>query len=89
MTRVLAQMLVEGKLLDSASDASLDVVNPSNGQKLGGIPVGCNEDVNKAVSSTRRAFDDGRWSDAPPSVKRRTLSRLAEGTRPAGCRRDG
>lgn len=42
------------------------------------IPAGCQHDVDQAVASARRAFEDGRWSDAAPLMRKRTMHRLAE-----------
>lgn len=69
---------IDGTLSKSLSDASIDVVNPSNGQRIISIPAGCDADVDRAVVSSRRAFDDGRWSDAPPSFRKQVLHRLAD-----------
>jgi len=54
------------------------VINPSNGEHLLTIPAGCDADVDRAVTSARRAFEAGGWSDAPPSFRKRTLYRFAE-----------
>jgi len=42
------------------------------------IPAGCGADVDRAVGSSRRAFEDGRWSDAPLSFRKSTLRRFAD-----------
>jgi acyl-CoA reductase-like NAD-dependent aldehyde dehydrogenase len=62
----------------SKGESSVDVINPSTGQRCLSIPIGCDEDVDRAVASAREAFDDGRWSDAPPSLRKRVLHRLAD-----------
>ncbi len=69
---------LDGAVSASASDAVFDVINPSNGRRLLSIPAGCGADVDRAVASARRAFDDGRWSAAPPSFRKRALHRLAD-----------
>jgi acyl-CoA reductase-like NAD-dependent aldehyde dehydrogenase len=69
---------VEGALSTSDSEVRVDVINPSNGRRLLSIPAGSEADANQAVASARRAFDDGRWSDAAPSFRKRTLHRLAD-----------
>jgi acyl-CoA reductase-like NAD-dependent aldehyde dehydrogenase len=69
---------LDGALSISKSDATVDVINPSNGKRVTTIPVGCDADVDCAVTSARRAFDDGRWSESPPSFRKRTLNRFAE-----------
>lgn len=69
---------LDGALARSASEATVEVINPSNGRPCLSIPAGCQADVDRAVASARRAFEDGRWSDTPPSFRKRTLDRLAD-----------
>lgn len=69
---------LDGALSWSDSDVTREVINPSNGRRCLTIPAGCDRDVDRAVESARRAFEDGRWSDAAPSVRKATLHRLAE-----------
>lgn len=70
--------LVDGALVESASATTVDVTDPSTGRVRLSIPAGCNEDAARAVAAARRAFDDGRWSDAPPSFRKKTLHRFAD-----------
>jgi acyl-CoA reductase-like NAD-dependent aldehyde dehydrogenase len=70
--------LLDGELSKSDSEAVVDVIDPSTGRRCLVIPAGCVADVVRAVESARRAFDDGRWSDTPPSFKKRILHRLAD-----------
>jgi acyl-CoA reductase-like NAD-dependent aldehyde dehydrogenase len=69
---------VDGAPAPSESCALLEVVNPSNGKLSFSIPAGCETDADRAVASARRAFDDGRWSDVPPSQRKAVLHRFAE-----------
>lgn len=69
---------IDGAPSNSGSDVTVEVINPSNGQRLLSIPAGCNDDVNRAVASARCAFSDGRWSEISPSVRKRTLHCLAD-----------
>lgn len=71
-------LFVDGALSKSHEDATVEVINPSNGRPCLLIPAGCEGDVDRAVASGRRAFEDGRWSESPPSVKKKTLHRLAD-----------
>jgi acyl-CoA reductase-like NAD-dependent aldehyde dehydrogenase len=54
------------------------VINPSNGRRCLSIPAGCDADVDRAVTASRRAFDDGRWSMAAPSTRKEVLHGLAD-----------
>jgi acyl-CoA reductase-like NAD-dependent aldehyde dehydrogenase len=70
--------ILDGVSTNSESSECVEVVNPSNGRHLLTIPAGCDADVDNVVTSARRAFEDGRWSDAPPTFRKRTMHRLAD-----------
>lgn len=69
---------VDGALSRSTSDVSFDVTDPSTGRRRLSIPAGSGADADRAVSAARVAFDDGRWSDMPPSAKKATLLKFAD-----------
>jgi acyl-CoA reductase-like NAD-dependent aldehyde dehydrogenase len=73
-----ATAFVDGSFTKSGSDVTVKVTNPSDGRHCLSIPAGCDEDVGRAVSSARRAHEDGRWSGAAPSSRKKALYRLAE-----------
>jgi acyl-CoA reductase-like NAD-dependent aldehyde dehydrogenase len=70
--------VIDGIPSESRSERRIEVVNPSDGRVAFWIPAGCEADADLAVASARRAFDDGRWSNAPPSFRKRTLHALAD-----------
>lgn len=72
------RLLVDGAVCDSQSGDAVDVINPSNGSRVSLLPTGCDADVNHAVASARVAFDEGRWSETPPSHKKRVLNAWAD-----------
>jgi gamma-glutamyl-gamma-aminobutyraldehyde dehydrogenase len=55
-------VLIDGELRDSRSDATFAVVSPRDGRTIADLPSGSALDVDAAVRSARSAFDDGRWS---------------------------
>jgi acyl-CoA reductase-like NAD-dependent aldehyde dehydrogenase len=69
---------LDGSLSTSDSDGSFEVIDPSTGRHRHSIPLGCEADVNRAVVSTRCAFEDGRWCEAPSSFRKKTLFRWAD-----------
>jgi acyl-CoA reductase-like NAD-dependent aldehyde dehydrogenase len=69
---------IDGKLASSSADATCEVCNPSTGRHLFFIPEGTQADVNNAVHAARRAFEDGRWSELPPSARKQALHRFAD-----------
>jgi acyl-CoA reductase-like NAD-dependent aldehyde dehydrogenase len=70
-------LFVDGVLTTSGSEKTVNIINPSNGERLLAIPAGCEADVSRAVASSRSAFDDGRWSDAAPSFRKQALLQWA------------
>lgn len=69
--------ILDGVISGSASSQVTEVINPSNGERLAWIPIGCEADVEHAVVSCRHAFIDGRWSEAPTLFRKRVLHRWA------------
>ena len=71
-------LFIDGALSKSDNESMVEVIDPSNGQRCISIPSGCELDVDRAVASARRAFEDGRWGEASPSFRKQTLHRLAD-----------
>jgi acyl-CoA reductase-like NAD-dependent aldehyde dehydrogenase len=69
---------VDGRFVDPHSDRAVPVINPSNGRQLLAIPAGSDVDVDRAAQAARKAFEDGRWSEAPPSFRKKVLHRFAD-----------
>lgn len=78
MTHEVYHHWVGGLTAKSSNEELLDVFNPSTGRLLLQIPVGCRADVDGAVQSARRAFDDGAWQRNSPSARKKVLHRWAD-----------
>ena len=76
--RLRTQAFIEGRYVDAATGETFDCVNPANGRSLAAVASCGAPDVEAAVASARRAFDDGRWSRTPPAHRKKVLRRLAE-----------
>ena len=76
--RIDGRMLVEGQRRDAASGQTFDCISPINGRMLGAVARGAQPDVDAAVSSARKAFEDGRWAGKAPAVRKRILLRFAD-----------
>jgi acyl-CoA reductase-like NAD-dependent aldehyde dehydrogenase len=70
--------LIDGALVDAASGKTFETINPATGQVLARVAEGDAEDVDRAVSAARRAFEDRRWAGQPPAARKAVLLRLAE-----------
>jgi aldehyde dehydrogenase (NAD+) len=66
-----------GRLVGSASPDVITIVNPSTEEVVGAVPSAIGVDVDRAVRSARRAFDDGSWATRSPGDRADALDRLA------------
>src|SRR5690606_2364793 len=69
---------VDGALAASQGQDRVPVIDPSTGKQRLSVPAGTRGDAVFAIESARRAFDDGRWSEAPPSLRKRVLHAFAD-----------
>ena len=58
--------LIDGEFCAAESGRTFTSFSPRNGRKLAEIACCGEADVNRAVASARRAFEDGRWSRKTP-----------------------
>lgn len=70
--------LIGGKRVAAVAGETFDCVSPIDGRSIGQVARGREADINAAVASARRAFDDGRWARQAPAARKRTLLRFAE-----------
>src|SRR5215469_9691979 len=66
-----------GRLVGSASPDVITIVNPATEEVVGAVPAAVGVDVDRAVRSARRAFDDGSWASCAPADRADALDRLA------------
>ncbi|MCR2812713.1 aldehyde dehydrogenase [Microbacterium sp. zg.Y1090] len=78
------QAFIDGVFVDAADGGTFDTVNPATGQVLARVARCRAADVDRAVVSARRAFDDGAWSQASPAERKTVLLALADAIRAAG-----
>jgi gamma-glutamyl-gamma-aminobutyraldehyde dehydrogenase len=70
--------LIEGRRVAACSGETFDAINPATNQVLAKVAA-CGElEVDQAVRSARRAFEQGPWARMAPSARKRVLLRLAE-----------
>ena len=71
------QMFIGGRW-QSGSDGELqDIVNPATGQVIAQVPKGTAEDVDRAVTAARKAYDEV-WFDSTPRDRSERLLKLAD-----------
>ncbi|MBO4225274.1 aldehyde dehydrogenase [Bradyrhizobium neotropicale] len=72
------QLLIDGAWTDSQGDDTLDVFNPADGSVIATIPAGNKQDIDRAVSAARRAFESCPWSVMTPGHRAKMLWRIAD-----------
>src|SRR5262245_52519659 len=73
------KMLINGKWVDSASGKTFQTLNPATGGVLAEVAEGDLEDINRAVSAARAAFDNGPWRrKMTPADRARAIWKLAD-----------
>jgi acyl-CoA reductase-like NAD-dependent aldehyde dehydrogenase len=76
LSRPLFGHVIEGELVPSLDGATMPIIDPATGEEIASAALGSQADVERAVSSARTAFDDGRWRFLAPLEKERRLRRL-------------
>ncbi|HZJ27366.1 MAG TPA: aldehyde dehydrogenase family protein [Acidimicrobiia bacterium] len=71
------RMLVDGKLVDAASGATYENINPATEESAGRVADAGAEDAERAIASARRAFDESGWA-TDPELRKRCLRQLQE-----------
>jgi gamma-glutamyl-gamma-aminobutyraldehyde dehydrogenase len=72
------EAVIDGELVQSLSGKTFANVTPRNGHVLNHVAEGNAADIDAAVKSARRAFEDGRWRKLHYREKKRILFKLAE-----------
>jgi gamma-glutamyl-gamma-aminobutyraldehyde dehydrogenase len=69
---------IDGQSITSDSGEVLDIISPIDGATITSIAAGSKVDMDRAITSARAAFEDGRWSKMAPAQRKRVLIKLAE-----------
>ena len=60
------QMYVNGERVDSKSNKTFPVYDPATEEVIAQVPDANAEDVDRAVSAAKAAFESGPWSSTTP-----------------------
>jgi acyl-CoA reductase-like NAD-dependent aldehyde dehydrogenase len=70
--------VIDGEVVPSLDGQTMPIFDPATGEQVAVAAAGTAADVERAVSSAREAFEDGRWRFLPPLEQERRLRRLAQ-----------
>ncbi|XP_065625548.1 benzaldehyde dehydrogenase, mitochondrial [Quercus suber] len=72
------QLLINGQFVDAASGKTFPTLDPRTGEVIAHVAEGDTEDVNRAVSAARKAFDEGPWPKMTPYERSCIIYRFAD-----------
>lgn len=78
MTSSSRQLFIDGEFVSSSGSAVRGIIDPATSEVVAEVPDATPEDVDRAVSAARRAFDDSDWPRTPAVERGRMLLKLAE-----------
>ncbi len=76
--RIEGRAFIDGEYTAAASGRSFTRLSPLDGKPLAEIASGEAADVDRAVASARKSFEDGRWRDQAPAAKKKVMLRFAD-----------
>lgn len=72
------KMLIDGEWTDAASGKTFDAIYPGTGEVIAKVAFAEKEDVDRAVSAARRAFESGDYTKMNGADRGRLLWRIAD-----------
>ena len=80
LARKTSKLLIDGEWVEAASGKTFETLNPASEESLGWVAQGEAEDINRAVRSARRCFDDERsdWRRMTASERGKVLHRIGD-----------
>jgi aldehyde dehydrogenase (NAD+) len=72
------RLYIDGTWVDPSGDGVVDVINPATEEVIASVPEASIADVDRAVTSARRAFDEGPWPQMSPRERSDMLVRFVQ-----------
>ncbi|MFF7126457.1 aldehyde dehydrogenase family protein [Streptomyces sp. NPDC008240] len=73
------QLFIGGELTDPLGGDVIEVISPHTEEVIGRVPHASKGDVDRAVASARRAFDEGPWPRASLAERIEVVTRIKDG----------
>jgi phenylacetaldehyde dehydrogenase len=70
--------LIGGKWVPAASGKTFEVLNPADARVISRVPDSDREDIHRAVTAARRAFESGPWRNLTPSDRGKLIWRIGD-----------
>ncbi len=72
------KLYIGGEWAKPATDAVIDVHSPYSHERVGRVPEGSNDDMDRAVAAAREAFDHGPWPRMDPVERAEVVQKLSD-----------
>jgi len=72
------KLLINNQWVDAAAGKTFSSYNPATGEVLATIADGQKEDVDRAVTAARKAFESGPWPKMSPAERSKLIWKLAD-----------
>jgi len=72
------QLLINNEWVPAANGQTFEVFNPANGEVIARVADGGKEDIDRAVSAARAAFETGPWRRTKPADRTKLIWKLAD-----------
>ena len=69
---------IGGSYVDAASGKTFDSINPATGKVITSIAACDGEDIDRAVTASRKAFEAGSWAHMAPADRKSVLLKWAD-----------
>jgi acyl-CoA reductase-like NAD-dependent aldehyde dehydrogenase len=80
MTKPTAyQMYIDGRWAGADGGGAFDVVNPATEAVIATAPEASRDEIRRAITVARKAFDDGPWPRMSPAERGRIIGQIADG----------
>nr|AMJ39506.1 aldehyde dehydrogenase 2B7 copy 2 [Bixa orellana] len=73
-----SQLLINGQFVDAVSGKTFTTLDPRTGDVIAHVAEGDSEDVDRAVSAARKAFDEGPWPKMAAYERSKILLKFAD-----------
>jgi gamma-glutamyl-gamma-aminobutyraldehyde dehydrogenase len=73
-----AGLFIDGRSGPAGSGATIDAINPATGALVTKMACGDAQDIDRAVASSKAAWDDGRWRHMTPRARMDIFRRWAD-----------
>jgi aldehyde dehydrogenase (NAD+) len=73
------KLFIGGEFVDAADGRTFETMDPSTGEPVARLALGGAEDMDRAVTAARKAFDEGPWPTMAPDDRLAAMRRVLEG----------